>query len=146
MQDLRGPSIWARLMGFGGLIPFVGLSAWLWVAPPGEWQLASLALLGYGAIICTFLGAIHWGLAMREKGVPPVPALLWGVAPSLLAWTALMMGHTPGLMAIAVLLWACFAVDRISYPRYELQAWMPMRLALTLVASASCIVGAAAAL
>ncbi len=35
-------------------------------------------------------------------------------------------------------LWACFAVDRVLHPRYELLAWLPMRLRLTLVASASC--------
>ena len=58
-DDPAGPSLWARRLGFGGVIPFVGLAAALWLARPGDWPLASLALLGYGATIASFLGAIH---------------------------------------------------------------------------------------
>ena len=139
-----GPSQWARRLGFGGLIPFMGLAAALWVVPPGDWPLARLSLLGYGVTISSFLGAIHWGLVMREGPVQNAPSLLWGVVPSLLGWVALMLGPVPGLLLIAALLWACFAVDRVLYPRYLLQAWLPMRLRLTLVASVSCLIGAAA--
>jgi Protein of unknown function (DUF3429) len=63
-NDDVGPSLWARGLGIGGLIPFVGLTAALWWARPGEWPLASVALLGYGATIVSFLGAVHWGLVM----------------------------------------------------------------------------------
>ena len=94
--------------------------------------------------IASFLGAIHWGLAMREGLAQPVPSLLWGVVPSLLGWAALLLGHAPGLLLMAAVLWACFAVDRLLYPLYRLQAWLPMRLRLTLAASVSCLAGAAA--
>ena len=144
--DMAGPSRWARRLGFCGLIPFVSLAAVLWVARPHDWPLAAMALLGYGATISSFLGAIHWGLVMREGPAQPASSLLWGVVPSLLGWVALLLGHAPGLMLIAALLWACFAVDRILFPRYQLQAWLPMRLRLTLVASLSCLAGAAALL
>ena len=139
-----GPSPWARRLGYGGLVPFVGLAAALWVARPGEGPLAQLALLAYGATIASFLGAIHWGLVMRECRAQPVPSLLWGVVPALLGWGALLLGQAPGLLLIAALLWVCFAVDRVLYPRYQLQAWLPMRLRLTLVASIACLMGAAA--
>ncbi len=141
-----GPSLWARRLGFGGLVPFVGLAAAHWVAWPGDWPLARMALLGYGATISSFLGAIHWGLVMRERPAQPAPSLLWGVVPSLLGWVALLLGPVPGLLLIAALLWACYAVDQVLYPRYQLQAWLPMRLRLTLVASFSCLAGAAALL
>ena len=144
--DTAGPSLWARRLGLGGLIPFVSLAAVLWLAPLGDRPLAGLALLGYGATIASFLGAIHWGLVMRDGPAQPVPSLLWGVMPSLLSWVALLLGHAPGLVLIAALLWACFAIDRVLYPRYQLQAWLPMRLRLSLVASVSCLAGAAALL
>ena len=83
---------------------------------------------------------------MREGPAQPVPSLLWGVVSSLLGWVALLLGHAAGLLLIAALLWACFAVDRVLYPRYQLQAWLPMRWRLTLVASISCLAGAAALL
>lgn len=144
--NTTGPSSWARLLGIGGLIPFVSLAAALWLAPIDDWPLAGLALLGYGATISSFLGAIHWGLVMREGPAQSVPSLLWGVVPSLLSWVALLLDHAQGLVLIAALLWACFAVDQVLYPRYQLQAWLPMRLRLTLVASMSCLAGAAALL
>ena len=144
--DQAGPSLWARRLGFCGLIPFVILATALWVQRPGDWPLATLALVGYGATISSFLGAIHWGLVMRDGPAQSAPSLLWGVVPSLLGWLALLLGHAPGLLLIAALLWACFAVDRVLFPRYQLQAWLPMRLQLTLVASLSCLAGAAALL
>jgi Protein of unknown function (DUF3429) len=138
-----GPSLWARRLGTAGLIPFVSLAAALWLAPPGDWPRAQMALLAYGATIASFLGALHWGLVMREGPAQPVPSLLWGVVPSLLGWVALLLAPALGLLLIAALLWACFAVDRVVYPRYQVQAWLPLRLRLTLVASISCVVAAA---
>ncbi len=81
---------------------------------------------------------------MREWPSPPVTSLLWGVVPGLLGWAALLLGQAPGLLLMAALLWACFAVDSVLYPRCRLRGWLPMRLRLTLVASISCLAGAAA--
>jgi hypothetical protein len=145
-KQVEGPGPWARALGYCGLIPFVGLAAVLYLARPGDWPLASLALLGYGATIASFLGAIHWGLVMRDRAFESAPSLIWGVVPSLLGWLALLLSHAWGLLLIAALLWACFAVDRVLYPRHQLQAWFPMRLTLTLVASLSCVAGALALL
>jgi Protein of unknown function (DUF3429) len=144
VRSLQGPSLWARRLGYGGLVPFVGLAAALWVARPGDWPFASAALLAYGATIASFLGAIHWGLLMRPGSAQPLPALLWGVTPSLLGWVALLLDPALGLVLIALLLWACFAVDRVFYPRYQMQAWLPMRMWLTLTASSMCLAAAIA--
>ena len=141
-----GPSRWAQRLGFGGLIPFVGLAIALWLLRPDDWPIAKMALLGYGTIIVGFLGAIHWGLVMREGPVQPMSSLLWGVVPSLMGWVALLLGGAPGLLLTAASLWACYAADRALYPRYELQAWLPMRWWFTMVASLSCLAGAAALL
>jgi Protein of unknown function (DUF3429) len=81
---------------------------------------------------------------MRDGPLQPLPMLLWGVVPSLLGWVALLLDPAPGLLLIAVLLWACLAVDRAVYPRHQLRGWLAMRLQLTLVASGSCLVAAAA--
>jgi hypothetical protein len=142
--DPQGPSLTARCLGFGGLIPFVGLAAVLWLVPSASQPLWGTALLGYGATICSFLGAIHWGLTMRDGLAQRASSLLWGVIPSLLSWVALLLGSALGLLLIVVTLCACFAVDRLAYPRAQLQAWLPMRFQLTLVAGLSCLAGAAA--
>jgi hypothetical protein len=64
--------------------------------------------------------------------------------PGLLGWVALLLDPASGLALITMLLWACLAVDRVFYPRYQMQAWLPMRLWLTLTASSSCLVAAIA--
>lgn len=143
---------WAERLGWAGLLPFVALAAAALLGPASQRGLFALALLAYGATIASFLGAIHWGLAMR--GLTPVQAqahaqahaqafpFVWGVVPSLLAWLALLAQPAPGLVALALVLAGCFGVDRATYPDYGLQQWLPMRLALTLVAVLSCLFGA----
>ena len=146
VAPVRPVPLWAARLGYAGLLPFIALAAAVWLAPLAYRGQAAHALLAYGATIASFLGAIHWGLVMREGPVQPMPSLLWGVVPSLLGWLALMLGAATGLLLVTALLWTCFAVDWILYPRYQLQAWLPMRLQLTLVASVSCLAGAAALL
>ncbi len=140
------PSVWAKRMGYGGLVPFVALALALLVAEPVHRPLLGFALLAYAATIASFLGAIHWGLVMRDASKQSLTLLGWGVVPSLLAWGALMASPAWGLLVMAGLLWACLAVDRMVYPRFEVQQWLPMRWVLTLVASASCVAGALASL
>lgn len=135
------PSALVAALGYGGLLPF-GLLALAVCWPPGEGRdFYGFALLAYGATIASFLGAIHWGLAMRG-GAPEPVAYLWGVAPSLVAWTALLQPTPSGLLLLAGLLLLCFGVDRRLYARHQLQGWLPMRLRLTLVACASCLAAA----
>jgi hypothetical protein len=129
-------------MGYAGLLPFAVLSLAIWFSGPGERAFFGTALLGYGVTIASFLGAIHWGLVMRDAPQESLPFLAWGVIPSLVAWIALLASPATGLFVIAALLWACFAVDRRLYPRFQTQGWLPMRLVLTLIASTTCVVGA----
>ena len=60
------PGALAWGLGLAGLIPFVLTAAVQWLPQPGWRMLAAMALLGYGAVIVSFLGGIHWGLAMRS--------------------------------------------------------------------------------
>ena len=130
------PSLCAQTLGYGGLIPFVGLALVVGLWPTNQ-AMAASALLGYSATIVSFLGAIHWGLAMRDANGQSASVLLWGVVPSLLAWLGLQLSVGHGLMLMAVVLWICFAVDRVVYTRFGLRGWLPMRLLLTVVASLS---------
>jgi hypothetical protein len=139
---LRGPSPWVKALAYGGLIPFLVLAALAWLPANVLPFPAAGALLAYGATIVSFLGAIHWGLAMRDEAGPQPGRLAWGVVPSLMAWIALLLPVVHGLALLAAILWACFAVDRAVYPRFGLQAWLPMRRLLSVLASLACIVAA----
>ena len=133
---------WAIRLGYAGLLPFVGLTAACWLVPLAWRAIVLQGLVGYGATIASFLGAIHWGLAMRGPLTPQPGPFVWGVFPSLLAWLALMMAPALGLMTLTLLLGLCLAIDVRSYPAYGLRLWLPMRMQLTAIASLSMLLGA----
>lgn len=139
------PSRAARALGYAGLLPFVGGAVWLAAGPAGQQALAAQALAAYAATIVSFLGGIHWGLAFAASGGPSTARLAWGVVPSLLAWPALLLPASAGLALLAATLVLCYAVDHRAYPRHGLGAWLPMRRALSTVATLSCAVGVALA-
>jgi hypothetical protein len=133
------PNALAQGLGYAGLLPFVAGALLAWRSPAGAaW------LLAYAACIVSFLGGIHWGLALRERP-PRAVSLGWGVTPSLLAWVALLLPSGAGLLVSAAALVACYAVDRRLYAREGLSAWLGLRLRLTVVASLACVAGAALA-
>lgn len=93
----------AWLLGLAGLLPFAG-SALAFFAAPDSWAgFAEGALIAYGAVILSFLGAVHWGLALRapaeEAGWGPARLLL-GIVPALLGWVALLL---PDVFALPLL-------------------------------------------
>ncbi len=138
-----GPGRSARWLGYAGLIPFVALA--LAVAlnlAPGR-DAHARWLIGYAALIASFLGGIHWGLVMRAAAGEGVSARLWwGVAPSLLAWAAWEMPPAGALLWLAIVLVACFIVDRGVYRAAGAAAWLGLRLQLTSVATLSCLLAA----
>jgi Protein of unknown function (DUF3429) len=142
------PAKTVSFLGYAGLIPFVLLAALMWLVEIGLSGFVAVALAAYGALIASFLGGVHWGIAFvrlaRGEAVKN-SAVVWGVGVPLLAWGALLMPPASGLPLLALVLGACYAFDAKTYPALGLECWLPMRLRLTLVAVASCLVGAAAA-
>ena len=137
------PSADAWALGVAGLIPFVGLATGLWLLPP-EWiELQAMGMLAYAAVIVSFLGGIHWGLAMLQAK-PRRSLLIWGVLPSLLAWAALLLNSVWGLLLMVASLLLCYIVDCLIYRPLQLGGWLGLRALLTGVASVSCLVGVAA--
>ncbi|MBC7601019.1 MAG: DUF3429 domain-containing protein [Polaromonas sp.] len=141
-QGLVGPSILARVLGAAGLLPFIAGAAAVWLVGPQD-RLPAAALLAYAALIASFLGGIHWGLAMRDAPADAAQ-LLWGVSPSLLGWLAVLLPPRWGLLLAPATLIACYAVDCRIYRRLGLGSWLGLRAALTVVASVCCLLGALA--
>jgi hypothetical protein len=136
------PPDWARRLGAAGLIPFIGGALLVWLVWPEAHPYVALGLSAYAGLIVSFLGGIHWGVAMRAP-TPPPTLLAWGVLPSLAAWVAVMMPPSAGLVLHGVMLLVCYAVDRRLYPRHGLGAWLTLRFRLSAVAALSCFLGAA---
>jgi Protein of unknown function (DUF3429) len=138
------PSALATRLGYAGLLPFVGLTLLLWIVQVDLQPWLAIALTGYAALIATFLGGIHWGLAALRPEQERSFHYVWGITPSLVAWLALIMPAYAGLPLLAALLIACAAVDRKTYPAAGWAAWLPMRTKLTAIAALCCLVGAGA--
>src|SRR3990167_1949564 len=89
-------------LGYGGLIPFVALAAASVLAPDHR-SLWSPALIAYGAVILSFVGALHWGIAMTAPQMPVRQRTIhyvWSVIPALLAWPAPLMPVAGGALIL----------------------------------------------
>lgn len=118
-RSLPRPAAW---LGLAGLLPFIaGALAALAAAPGSPLHATALAALGaYGAVILSFLGAVHWGLALAEPGRPPTVTaarLGLGVVPSLLAWAALLLPPAAGLGLIAAGILATAGIETMASRR-----------------------------
>lgn len=137
-----GSPPWAHVLGYAGLVPFVLGALLVHLVRPEVHPYVTLTLSAYAATIVSFLGGVHWGIGFREAE-PPAGLFIWGVVPSLLAWVAVVMPPSAGLVVHAVVLVACYLVDRRVYPRHGMGRWLVLRFRLSAVASASCLLGAA---
>jgi len=131
-------------LGYAGLAPFVLLTALMWLVDSELLPFVSIALGGYAATIVSFLGGVHWGIGFMKGDAAPRFHFIWGVIPALIAWLALMMPAYAALPLLGLVLVACYVVDSKTYPAAGLASWLPMRLRLTVVATLSCVVSAAA--
>lgn len=134
-DGLRRPT---QILGFAGLLPFAGgaLAMWLSVtldSQPFAQSLVSTALLGYGAVIISFLGATQWGRALTRPGAIQHPWLVMGyaVAPSLVGWASLLIPVNLAYPIQALALLATLFVDR-GMSGHTFPAWyFALRLRLT---------------
>lgn len=82
----------AFALGIGGLIPFVALGVVLLAGLDISPLTPMTLLLGYAATILSFVGAVHWGMALAAPNRRERPMLLAGsVVPALIAWLALAL-------------------------------------------------------
>ena len=132
----------ARRLSWAGLAPFVAGALLVWLVHDEAHPYVTLALSSYAAVVISWLGAIHWGLATR-RAEPPAAWLGWGVVPPLVAWVAVMMPPSAGLVVHGAMLLACYAVDRRLYPAAGVAHWLTLRFRFSAVAALSCFLGAA---
>lgn len=138
-----------RLLGYAGLVPFAAAAVLALLGPPSWRGLALSALAAYGAVILSFLGAVHWGLALRatpDEAHAAWPRLGLGVLPALVGWVALLLPARPGLCLLAAGVVAVAAVETAAARRGVVQqSYLGLRWTLSLGAGACLLLGALAA-
>ena len=125
------------LLGAGGLIPFVALAIMLWVLPSGYADTTVKWLLGYSAVILSFVGALHWGVALvhPEMGSSERGLLMgWSVVPALVAWVALVLPPLAGAVVMLLMFVVQLAADHLLVRHFPITPWfLHLRQRLTLV-------------
>jgi hypothetical protein len=92
--------------------------------------------VSYGAVIISFLGATHWGVAITRVNTPRATSrMLFAVLPALFGWIAMLLPQATGLFVILVSLGAIYFVDRCWGELHD--RYLSLRRRLTLVASIS---------
>ncbi|WP_339079088.1 DUF3429 domain-containing protein [Pseudomonas sp. TMP9] len=149
--DAPHPPKLALLLGYAGLVPFVSGALGIWITPEG-WRVVVLAaLLDYAAVILAFMGAIHWGLAMRAEDAGESAQIQLGlsVIPPLLGWLAIS-GGMPTSFALPLCLLAfggLYAADLRAVKLGLAPLWYPsLRRPLTIIVCLSLLVAWASVL
>ena len=158
MSDLlwvrRGTPLLAYGLGLAGALPIVAMATALVAIPPGiEVPKLCMALLGYGAVTLSFIGAVHWGIALATARASDRARnwarwrLLLGVLPALLGWAAILVAETStpraGLPVLIIGFAVTAAIEATAARRNGLPAgYMSMRWLLTVVVEA-CLLAAA---
>ncbi len=120
-QNASSPDI-PRFLGWAGLVPF-GLAAL--GTHSGIDTLVPYGFLGgtaYGAVILSFLGAVHWGLAMRDDRSPYW--YVWSITPALFgAASQLTPDFSIRIVLLILLFVLVWLVDYLASKKGLIPAW-----------------------
>lgn len=108
-------------------VPFVGFSLAASMRAFGDTNFVVHALLSYSAVILSFLGGIHWGVAVTSyQDNKRIANLLIAesVISSIIGWAVVL--HAPlhiQLLALTVLFTFIWAIDSVLVSRKILPVW-----------------------
>mmetsp|Transcript_24447 Transcript_24447/g.67966 ORF Transcript_24447/g.67966 Transcript_24447/m.67966 type:complete len:245 (-) Transcript_24447:2917-3651(-) len=135
-----------KFLGLTGVIPFIALcppiAATIPFLPLEVVTNAAQLQTSYGISIATFLGGVHWGMAMAEYGGRALSTkasaerYMWSVTPSLVAFPVATLPPVASSVILTSTLLAAYLVDRSFTSKGLLPKWyMALRFPLTLGAS-----------
>lgn len=135
----------ALWLGWAGVLPFLAGAVGPWFGLTIE-PFTGHSLLVYGAVLLSFLGGIHCGLALRDDE-PALERLAASAAPVLVAWVAALAGGRTGLVLLAAAFAGLLAYDFVATRRGAAPHWYPaLRWPLTVVVVLLLLLGARQAL
>ncbi len=122
-------------LGYGGLIPFILTLAGIYFGNEAVSAYSVVAFVSYAAVICSFVGAVHWGFILRSDDLRRQNLLLSiSVLPGLLGWLALISPLPVALIILIITYPLVLIYERLS----ELDELLPdgyktMRVVLTML-------------
>lgn len=134
-----------QFLGLAGVIPFATGALATAIAPETYIPMFATATQLYGASILSFLGGVHWGLALRHNPAVMTKDFVVSVIPSLVGWSAALANPNPGLAILSSSFVMLYGYDRFRLAASRVSpmipSWyLPMRLPLTVAAAGGCAV------
>lgn len=130
------------VLGYSGLIPFITIAIAVWFVPYSYVAQMHQWLLVYAAVILSFMGAVHWGLAISVTAEEPVDTrqLVASVIPALIAWFASFLAPIWNY-SILIIAFACLCLfDRYMVKQGKAPQWYyKLRIPLTVLVIVSLI-------
>lgn len=133
-------------LGYLGLVPFAVALAGMLLGDAGARSYFAHQFIAYAAVILSFVGAVHWGVALSGTRRRPALRMAVSVLPALLAWAALLLPSAAGawlLLAgfLGVRAWEFTGRGRSGLPEW----YLVLRTRLTGIVALFLIVFAVAA-
>jgi hypothetical protein len=134
-----------KQLGYAGLVPFFLLALAAWVAPDAARPDLQRSLSIYGAVILSFVGAVHWGVALVSQS-QDLRQYVWGVLPGLLGWLGASLPLQVGVPMLSIGLIVCWLVDRqllagLAAAAPFARGYLQLRTHLTFAAWAALLIG-----
>ena len=130
---LSGNEKIAKILGYAGLIPFIIFSIGSWIEIPYLYN-TIYVLITYAAIILSFMGAIHWGMAMSKTDNKQNKYFITSVIPALAAWFSLLIPEFFSLIVLLIGFILLISYDlAVEKPQGFPNWYIPMRIKLTFV-------------
>jgi Protein of unknown function (DUF3429) len=120
LRDVPKPAL---VLGFAGLLPFLATALAAWAAGDRLFLFAINLQVAYGAVILSFMGAVHWGLALAQGDAGNWHRLGLSVLPALAGWLALAIALPLGLLLLALGFAAVFFADLKTVAAGRAPAW-----------------------
>ncbi len=129
-------SVTATAATYAGLLPFVGLAAWMWLRTA---EPAARVLAIYAALIIGFAAAVHWGRGIAGQTGSRI--YLWALLPVLIAWILASLPVMIGLPLLALGLAGEWYAERRWFAT-GLPGWYrALRAQLSIIAAVAVIAG-----
>ncbi|QHC36260.1 DUF3429 domain-containing protein [Komagataeibacter xylinus] len=118
----------AIVTALASLLPLVGCTCAILFLSPDHTPRLLTAAVGYGAVMLSFLGAVHWGMALEQPDIIPAGGtqrltnlrLALGGLPAFIGWIGLCAAtvqELAGLMTLIAGFAATAVVERMAWRR-----------------------------
>lgn len=135
MSQANRTPLAALIPGLLGLMPFWGFALATVLDLGVDPLLALMALIMYGAVILSFVGALWWGMAVHAPAsAPRATMFVWSVVPALVGWASTLTTPETGLrmlMAGLAFQWLLDNMLRRKMPELMLDWVFRLRTMLT---------------